>query len=401
MPGHEIIGKEEQEEILDVLSRKVLFRYEFDAQRQGVYKVEAFEKAFASYCGVRHALAVSSGTAALRIALAAMGIGPGDEVITQGFTFVATWEAILDAGAIPVFAEIDDTLCLDPSDLEARITPNTRAVIPVHMCGAQARIQDIVSVAERHGLGVLEDTAQSCGGRLGKQALGSFGTMGTFSFDSVKTLTTGEGGMVITNDEDLYTRASEYHDHGHDHDPSVGRGLEKRRFIGQNYRMMELQGALGLAQLEKLDRIILPRQRENKRVLKEALRGYDGITFRTLPDPEGDSATFLMFFLPSAEKAREFNGVLADEGVGAVSWYDNLWHYYERWEHLLKGKSALSSGWPFRTGGGEVRLDYAPDALPKTADILSRALTVPIQIYMDDQIPLLLKAFEKAAQKAL
>lgn len=401
MPGHEIIGDEERQEILDVLSRNVLFRYEFDAQRQGVYKVEAFEKAFAEYCGVRHALAVSSGTAALRVALAALGIGPGDEVVTQGFTFVATWEAILDAGAVPVFAEIDETLCLDPEDLEARITPRTRAVVPVHMCGAQARIQEIVSAASKRGIPVIEDTAQSCGGRMQGQALGSFGTMGTFSFDSVKTLTTGEGGMVITNDTDLHTRASEYHDHGHDHDPSVGRGLERRNFIGFNYRMMELQGALGLAQLRKLEPVILARQRKNKRVLKEAMARIHGISFRELPDPDGDSATFLIFFLPSEEKARTFNRVLADEGAEAVYWHDNTWHYYGQWEHLLEGKTPVRSGWPFRAAAGQARCRYGPSALPKTASILSRALTFPIRIHMDEQIPVILKAVDKAARKVL
>lgn len=401
MPGHEIIGDEERQEVLDVLSRNVLFRYEFDAQRKGVYKVEAFERAFAEYCGVRHALAVSSGTAALRVALAALGIGPGDEVITQGFTFVATWEAVLDAGAVPVFAEIDESLCLDPEDLESRITPRTRAVIPVHMCGAQARIQNIVAAAAKQDLPVIEDTAQSCGGRIHGKALGSFGAMGTFSFDSVKTLTTGEGGMMITNDTDLYTRASEYHDHGHDHDPSVGRGLEKRNFVGFNYRMMELQGALGLAQLRKLEPVILARQRQNKQVLQEALAGIDGITFRDLPDPEGDSATFLIFFLPSEDKARAFNQVLADEGAGAVYWYDNTWHYYDQWEHLLKGRTAVRSGWPFHDASGETRCDYTPHALPRTAALLSRALTFPIQIHMDEQIPVILKAIDKAARKVL
>jgi 8-amino-3,8-dideoxy-alpha-D-manno-octulosonate transaminase len=401
MPGHEIIGDEEREEILDVLSRKVLFRYEFDAQREGVYKVEAFEKAFADHCGVRHALAVSSGSAALRVALAALGVGPGDEVITQGFTFVATWEAVLEAGAVPVFAEIDETLCLDPNDLDTRITPRTKAVIPVHMCGGHARVDEIVSVADRHGLPVIEDTAQSCGGRLGSRALGSFGALGTFSFDSVKTITTGEGGMVITDDEELYLRASEYHDHGHDHDPSVGRGLEKRRFIGFNHRMMELQGALGLAQLRKLDPVILPRQRENKRALREALEKHPGITFRDLPDPEGDTATFLVFFLPTAEQARAFNRVLADEGAGTVYWYDNLWHYYERWEHLLQGRTPLESGWPFRTPDGELRCGYAPGALPRTGEILSRALTIPIQIQMDEQLPALVQAIDRAAGAVL
>jgi 8-amino-3,8-dideoxy-alpha-D-manno-octulosonate transaminase len=401
MPGHEIIGEEEREEVLEVLSRKVLFRYEFEDRREGVYKVAAFEKEFARHCGVRHALAVSSGTAALRVALAALGVGPGDEVITQGFTFVATWEAILEAGAVPVFAEIDETLCLDPADLEARITPRTRAVIPVHMCGGQARVEEIVSVAGRHGVPVIEDTAQSCGGRLGRRALGAFGALGTFSFDSVKTLTTGEGGMVITDDGELYLRASEYHDHGHDHDPSVGRGLEKRRFFGFNYRMMELQGALGLAQLRKLEPVVLPRQRENKRVLREALERHDGITFRDLPDPAGDSATFLVFFLPAAEKARAFNRVLADEGAGAVYWHDNLWHAYGRWEHLLEGRTPLSGGWPFRSPDGTRRCRFDPGALPRTAETLSRALALPIHIQMDEQLPVLIQAIDKAAAAVL
>ncbi len=401
MPGHEIIGDEEKKEILEVLSRKVLFRYDFDAQRQGIYKVEEFEREFSRYCGVKHALAVSSGTAALRVALAALGIGPGDEVITQGFTFVATWEAVLDAGAVPVFAEIDDTLCLDPADMEARLTPRTRAVIPVHMCGGQARIQEIVSTADRHGVPVIEDTAQSCGAKIHGKALGSLGKLGTFSFDSVKTITTGEGGMVITDDQELYTRASEYHDHGHDHDPALSRGLEKRRFIGFNYRMMELQGALGLAQLRKLDPVILKRQRKNKRALREALAEHKGITFRALPDPDGDSATFLVFFLPTAEQAREFNRVLAEEGAGAVYWYDNLWHYYDKWEHLLEAKTPLVGGWPFKTPAGESRCAFNPGDLPRTAELLSRALTIPIQIHMDEQIPVILGAIEKAARKAL
>jgi 8-amino-3,8-dideoxy-alpha-D-manno-octulosonate transaminase len=258
MPGFEIIGEEEKKEILEVLSHKVVFRYGFDAERKGIYKVAAFEKEFSKYCGVEHALAVSSGTAALRIALAALGISPGDEVITQGFTFVATWESILDAGAVPVFAELDETLCLDPADVARKITPRTRAVIPVHMCGAQARIKEIVEVASKRGIPVIEDTAQSCGGRIHGKALGSFGSVGCFSFDSVKTLTAGEGGMLITDDKDLYTKASEYHDHGHDHNPSVTRGLEKRNFMGMNYRMSELQGAVALAQLRKLETVILP-----------------------------------------------------------------------------------------------------------------------------------------------
>jgi 8-amino-3,8-dideoxy-alpha-D-manno-octulosonate transaminase len=398
MPGFEVIGKEEEKEILDVLKRKILFRYEFDGQRQGIYKVEEFEREFAAYCGVRHALAVSSGTAALRVALAALGISPGDEVITQGFTFVATWEAIFDAGAIPVFAEIDDTLCLDPDDIQEKVSERTKAIIPVHMCGSQARIIEIMKEAERLNIPFIEDTAQACGGKLNGKALGSFGKMGTFSFDSVKTLTTGEGGMVITDDSDTFVRASEYHDHGHDHDPKVGRGLEKRNFLGLNYRMMELQGALGLAQLKKLDNVILAKQRENKLRIKEALKKIDQITFRNIPDPQGDISSFLIFSLPTEEKAKAFNSVLTEEGCPTVYWYDNTWHYYERWEHLLAGKTLTRSGYPFKTESGKLRCAYEAQSLPKTAKLLSLCLTIPININMEEQIPNILKAIERAAK---
>lgn len=394
MPGYEIIGKEELEEVQKALSKKMLLRYEHGDDS----KVAEFEKRFAEYCGVNHALAVSSGTAALKVGLAALGIGPGDEVITQGFTFIATWESIFDAGAIPVFAEIDDTLCLDPDDIENKITPRTKAIIPVHMCGAHANIEKIVKVADKHGIPVFEDTAQSCGGRYNGKSLGSFGKAGIFSFDAVKTITTGEGGLLITNDKELYVRASEYHDHGHDHNPNVGRGLEKRSFIGFNYRMTELQGAIGLAQLNKLDSIILKKQKEYKARIREALSKINGVTFRNIPYPEGDTATFMIFSLPDEKKAREFNRILGEEGFGAVYWYDNDWHYYERWEHLLEGKSLIKSGHPFKTPEGDTRCSYDKSALPKTSEIMSRVLTFQITLNMDEIIPGLIKAVEKAGR---
>ena len=397
MPGFEVMGEEEQREVLDVLSRKVLFRYEFHGVRQGVYKVEEFEKAFAEICGAGYALAVSSGTAALKVGLTALGIGPGDEVITTGFTFVATWEAILETGAVPVFAEIDETLCLDPSDIPNKITPRTRAILPVHMCGGHARVDKILEVAFQHGLPVLEDTAQACGGRFRGKALGSFGKCGAFSFDSVKTITTGEGGMLITDDRDLYIRASEYHDHGHDHDRSKGRGLEKHPAIGFNYRMMELQGAMGLAQLRKLPEIIR-RQRENKARLRDSLGRMDGITFRFIPDPEGDIGSFLIFSLTDRQKTEAFAKVMAEAGSPPVVWFNNLWHYYGRWDHLLEGKSIIRSGYPFTTEAGHSRCRFEPGALPKTAEILSRCVTIPININMDQEIPKIQAALEKAAR---
>ncbi len=392
MPGYEIIGAEEMEEVQKALSRKMLLRYEHGDQST----VARFEREFAEYCGVKHALAVSSGTAALRIGLASLGIGPEDEVITQGFTFIATWESIFDAGAIPVFAEIDDTLCMDPMDIEKRITPRTKAIIPVHMCGSHANIREIIAIADKHGIPVLEDTAQSCGGSFEGKSVGSFGKLGIFSFDAVKTITTGEGGMIITDDDTLHRNASEYHDHGHDHNPFVSRGLEKRSFIGFNYRMSELHGALGLAQFRKLDTIILKKQREYKERIKEALSKFGFISFRNIPDSSGDTATFIIFLLPDSEKARRFNSVMAEEGCGTVYWYDNDWHYYERWEHLLEGKSLAGSGYPFRTYEGKTRCSYDKNALPRTAELMSRALTIQITLNMEEKLPKLLRAIEKA-----
>jgi 8-amino-3,8-dideoxy-alpha-D-manno-octulosonate transaminase len=397
MPGFEVFGEEEKREVLEVFDTGVLFRYEFGPQRGDVYKVKQFEEAFARYTGTGYAQAVTSGTAALKVALAALGVGAGDEVITQGFTFVATWEAIFDVGAIPVFAEVDETLNMDPIDLEKKITDKTAAIIPVHMLGAPARIEDIMAVANRHGIPVIEDTAQAAGGRLHGKHLGTFGACGTFSFDSVKTMTTGEGGMVITGDEELWRTMSEYQDHGHDHAVNPGgRGGEGRSFIGFNYRMMELQGAIGLAQLAKLDSMIVE-QKKNKALLKDAAGKIAGVTFREILDEEGDSATFLAFMLPDKERAAQVNQVLKDNGAGAINFGDNTWHFYPQWEHLLQGKTPCKNGWPFSTNGKR-RVVYDPDALPQSAGIMSRTLVYQVPIKLgEEQKNTMLEALNKAA----
>ena len=376
------MGQEERREIEDVLERGVLFRYEFGDQREDQWKVRQFEQALCRYTGAAHALAVSSGTAALKVALVGLGLGPGDEVICPGFTFVATWESIFDAGAEPVFAEVDETLGLDPARLEEKITDRTRAIIAVHMCGGQADIEAIATLAARRNLILIEDTAQSLGARIGGRHLGTWGQCGCLSFDAVKTLTCGEGGAIITKDAELAKTFSEFHDHGHDHAP-VGRGNEGRRFAGLNYRMNELQGALGLAQLGKLERM-LQAQRENKARLKAALAKTPGLTFRRLVDETGDSATFLTWFLQSAGQAERFNEALNQAGCGAVAWFKNTWHCYRNWEHLHQAKTCRRSGWPFVREDGR-RLVYPIGALPASDAVLSRCLSWPIMIEMSEE----------------
>ncbi len=376
MPGFEWLGEEERQAVLDVMDRGVLFRYEFAEKRGGVYTVREFEQAFAEFTGASHALAVTSGTAALKVALASLGVGPGDEVITQGFTFVATWEAILDAGAVPVFCEVDDTLCMNPEDLKTRISERTKCIVPVHMMGAPANIAAIKQVADSHGIPVLEDTAQAAGCTLGGRHLGTFGAAGTFSFDAVKTLTCGEGGMMITNDDALYQNACEYHDHGHDHRP-VGRGNEGRRFMGFNFRMMELQGALGLVQLGKLPEMVRTQQ-ANKQALREAIARVPGANFRRLPEGTYDSATFLSWFMPDAAQAERLAGLLAEHGAPPVHWGKNTWHAYPHWEHLHAGAALQKGGWPFARPDGDV--SYDPAALPATAELLGRCLSWQIML---------------------
>jgi 8-amino-3,8-dideoxy-alpha-D-manno-octulosonate transaminase len=384
MPGYEWMGESEKEQVMEVMESGILFRYEFDNERKGVYKVREFEEKFAQYCGSVYAHAVTSGTAALKVALAALGVGPGDEVITQGFTFIATFEAILEIGAIPVPGEIDDTLNLDPEDFEKKITERTKAVIPVHMLGSPARIEEIIRVAGKRGVRILEDTAQALGAGVGGKKTGSWGDMGTFSFDFYKTLTTGEGGMIITNDRELYQRASEYADHGHDHDPNLGRAMEGRNFLGMNYRMNELQGAIGIAQLGKIDDMI-DRQRRNQSLIREALESMEGVGMRALPENGKDSHTHVCFFLPDASKAKSFHSKMVERKVPCVYFRNNLWHFWPNWEHMIQRKTIWPGDYPFIRAIYDGDIEYRAEMLPKSMAIMDRLLVIPISLQMEEE----------------
>ena len=256
MAGYEVIGQEELSEIKEVFeSGGVLYRRGFDEKRNGCFKVAEFEKKFAEYTQAGHSLAVSSCTAGLRVALASLGIGPGDEVVTQSFTFVATVEAIVEAGATPVCVDIDNTLNMSPMALEQAINQSTKAVIVVHMLGVPARLEEISKICEKHGVYLIEDAAWGCGARLMNRSLGTWGDIGVFSFDYAKTITTGEGGMMVFKDSNTFDRAAAWHDHGHENNPMLPRYEDSRSSSGFNYRMMELQGAHS-AQLRKLPEII-------------------------------------------------------------------------------------------------------------------------------------------------
>jgi 8-amino-3,8-dideoxy-alpha-D-manno-octulosonate transaminase len=385
MGGAELIGKEEREVVSEVIDRGVLFRYGFNEKRKNIFRVLEFEGEFRKYMGCSYALGVASGSAALRVALAALGMKRGDEIITQSFTFVATVEAILEAGAIPILAEVDKSLNLDPEDLEAKISNKTRAIIPVHMLGVPARMDEIMAVARKKNIPVLEDSCQACGSGYRGKKTGTIGALGTYSFDYVKTLTTGEGGMLVTNDKRLYDLANYYHDHGHEHNPELPRGEDSHSITGFNYRMNEIQGAMGKVQLDRLD-FVLAEQRRHKAEIKKAIGDIRRIEFRDLPDPAGDGGDTLAFFLPDAQKARAFNESLAKGKIDTKILPSAMnWHFVGNWNHIIQHCP------PYRT-----------DAWPRSEALLKRAIALPISVRMsDEQIHRIIDGVRQAAREVL
>lgn len=385
MGGAELIGREEKEMVSEVIERGVLFRYGFNEKRKNIFRTLEFEEAFKKYMGCSFALGVSSGSAALRVALAALGVRKGDEVITQSFTFVATVEAILESGAVPVITEIDKSLNMDPNDLESKITEKTKVIIPVHMLGVPARLNEILAIAIKKNIPVLEDSCQACGSSYHGKKTGTLGAMGAYSFDYVKTITTGEGGMVVTNEKRLYDLARYYHDHGHEHNPEVPRGEDSHSITGFNYRMNEIQGAMGLVQLSRLD-YVLAQQRKNKAAIKNAIANISGIEFREQPDPAGDGGDTLAFFLPSAQVAQAFSQALARRKVDTKILPSAMnWHFIGNWNHII-----------------EFCRPYRLDAWPQSERLLKRAIALPISVMMNqEQIQRVIDGVQQAAKEAL
>lgn len=379
MPGYEVIGKEELSEIEDIFANGgVLFRHGFDALRNNRYKVKQFESEFAKYMGAKYALAVTSGTAAIRVTLAALGIGPGDEVITQSFTFVATVEAIIESRAIPVCAEIDATLNLDPDDLLRRISPRTKAVVVVHMLGSPARLDEISAICKQHNLILIEDTAWGCGGSLKGRPLGSWGDVGTFSFDFAKTMTTGEGGMILFRDEKVWKRALAWHDHGHENNPIVPRWEDTRSSSGFNYRMMELQGAVGIAQLKKLP-MIVNAQRANLECLWGAISDLQWLEKRAVPDGAYGTADALVFFVADGALAQDCRKELLSVGLATKILPEAyMWHFAGTWDHMPELIAAH---------GGNLSKTF-----PHSQSILSRAVSIPVGVFMPEDAPDRLRA---------
>jgi len=381
-PGGMRIGQEEEAAVLEVLRSKRLFRYY--GPEPGLSKVAELEQRFAKMVGTRYALAVSSGTAALVAALAALEVGPGDEVIVPAYTWISTAAAVVAVGAVPVIAEVDDSLTLDIEDFEAKITGYTKAVIPVHMRGTPANMDAIMSIANRYGIKVLEDVAQADGASYHGRRLGSIGHAGAFSLQFNKILTSGEGGMVTTNEEDVYERALMYHDVA----ASQRAGLpQERTIIGVNYRMSELQGAVALAQLDKLEGILRD-SRKHKRALKEAIADVvesRTMGFRRLNDEDGEAGISLVFYTRTPEAAQYVVSALHAEGLTCSSVLfqrgSSDYHVYYHWTSILNKRYWGAQG-PWRWNQRDV--SYDREMCPRALDLLERAVHVDISPDLTD-----------------
>lgn len=359
-PGSYWIGEEERLEVLDVLASGHLSRYGELDDPKFKRKVYNFEHEFAQYCGVKHALAVSSGTGAIMIAALALGLEPGDEVIVPAYTFVASYSALIFLGLAPVLAEIDESLTIDPQDIRRRITPRTKAIMPVHMLGNPCDMDAIMAVAREHGLIVLEDACQAAGGVYRGRKLGTIGRMGAFSLNVFKTITAGDGGVLITDEPELYERSFGVHDQGH---KPLRAGLEvgHRSILGLNFRVNELVGALALAQLRKIDRITST-LRAKKQKLKTGIASVRGFKFRTIHDTEGECGTLCTVIFDDAGKAAE-----VAKALGTTTVDQSGWHVYANMEHVNRHLKAI--GRP-----------HGPGAYPRTDGILRRAINLSVGV---------------------
>lgn len=367
--GTQFYDEKERQQLNEVLDTRSPFRW-YGSGPQPPSKVLTFEKEFAARMQTKFALGVTSGTAALIIAMNAIGIGPGDEVILPAWTWHSCFNAVVLAGALPVFAEIDESFNIDPTDIESKITPQTKAILAVHLQGNPADMDRILAIARKHQLKVIEDCAQSVGASYHGRPLGSMGDIGIYSLQLNKTITAGEGGAVVTNDPVLFERAARFHDLGGlrgPHQDWIGKS-QLDWFIGSGYRLNEFSGGVLLAQLRKLDTIVNA-VRGNARRVHEGLRGLKGAEMRQLPDPQGELGTGVFFGFRNPEQRARFFTAMKAENIPASPPGGSV--ILPTQKHI-ENKITVHPAWPsFQSPRGKA-IQYGAACCPKTIRILDR-----------------------------
>jgi 8-amino-3,8-dideoxy-alpha-D-manno-octulosonate transaminase len=352
--------------------------------------------------GVKYAAAVSSGSGALMCALAGMEVGPGDEVIVPAYTWIASASAVVAMGAVPILAEVDESLTLDPADVRRKFTRFTKAIIPVHMRGAPSQMNELMAIAREHNLPVLEDVAQADGGSFQGKRLGSIGDAGAFSLQFNKIITCGEGGMVTTNDDGILRRVLMYNDVVGGQRNNVP---DAEILPGINFRMSELQGTVALVQLGRLDELLGDMRRRHVEI-KDGIAGVarqKGVELRRSNDPDGDTGIALIFFAPTPERASFIAEALEAEGVDTSVLYRPEvvdYHIYAHWSPILGQRTWSANGGPWRWHEGKV--EYSPDMCPRTLDLLGRAVHLDVSPDLSDQnVAQIVEAVNKVLSAAL
>lgn len=396
-PGVSRIGPEEEAELLDVIRERELSRYRFDNHDGAAQpsKVARFEQEFRALTGARHCLGMNSCTSALFAGLLAAGIGPGDEVIVPGYTFIASIAAVVHTGAEPVLAEIDESLLIDPADVAAKITPRTKAVIAVHMLGAPCDLDALEAVTREHGLLLVEDCAQAGGGTYHGRHLGTIGGFGAFSLNVFKTFTAGDGGVLLTDDKELYETAFALHDHGA---APLRLGVtDGPPLFGLNLRMHELTGAVALAQVRKVPDT-LRTLRANRDRLAAAIGELPGVTPRRLHDPDGDCATVLAYTFADPALAAE-----AATRLGTITLSQSGKHNYVNMPQLRPDQAASTASERRRPDRAVLRPSYPPVSLPRTDDLLSRTVALSVGVvdsYLGSAVGIDVDADDEAIEAA-
>jgi 8-amino-3,8-dideoxy-alpha-D-manno-octulosonate transaminase len=385
-PGVYWLDKQEENAVLDVLHNGSLFRYyglgepDYVSGTGKPHYVDTFEAAARSFYGCDYALAMNSGTGALITAMTALNIGPGCEVVVPSFMWVATVGAIVQCNAIPVLCEVDESFCMSPDDLEKVITPRTGLILPIHMAGAPCNMERIMEIADKNNIPVLEDCAQCNGGSYKGKKVGTFGAMAIFSLQLIKNITSGEGGLLITNDEKLYTRAFSSHDMGLIRvDGRLATPEPYAVSWGAGRRMMEMCGAIANVQIGKLPDIV-NHMRGSKQRIKDMLNDVPGITFRKLNDTAGDTGPFIIMILKNETKALSVVESLKQSGVHSTFRIaDYGLHIYSNIPSLITKTPLSKAGNPWNLEQNtESVYDYNYGACPKSDVLFARSVLVPI-----------------------
>lgn len=391
------VSDEEIEAVTRVLRRRKIFRYLERTEDEGPSEAAQLERAFAEFTGCTYAIGTTGGTTALIAGLVGIGVGVGDEVIIPAYTYIATPSACLVIGAIPVIAEIDESLTIDPQDVRRKITPQTKAIIPVDMIGLPCKMDEIMAIAREHDLRVLEDVAQACGGRYKGRPLGSIGNAGCFSLQHYKIITSGEGGMVVTNDREVYYRAACRHDSAM---CFWDESMDFRPFAGENFRMCDLRGALGLVQFGRMEGI-LSRMRAIKRRILDQIGDLPMIRPCPINDLDGDCGTTLVLTTDSIATSKRVSEALAAEGVANGTKHNAGFpdrHIYCYWDYVMDKHSHDPTGWPWTSPLYKGNVEYSRDMCPRTLDVLGRAISIGItQRYTDADADDVARAIRKVA----